>query len=370
MAVDVPVEFLCEGAPMNDLPSVEPEQPTRDLPDADLRSAFEAVVASPNTADKRWVYRQYDHEVGVRTSVGPGDDAAVLAIREAETGLAISAGANPLWTDVAPYDGARATALENATNLAAKGATPLAAVDCLNGGNPEKPDVYGGFRGIVDGLADMCRVLDAPVVGGNVSLYNDSPSGPIPPTPTLAMVGTKVGYDAPPLALSGEGDLFVVGDLALDGGQARLGGSELLAQVGGSDGFPALPENPSEVVAALASVADWDSTLAVHDASDGGLAVALAEMVTETAGASVELDAPAASASTLELLFHEQPGRAVIETTDAEAIRATFGGVAPVTEIGTATADGVLELSVDGQSLGYDAGEIREFRDALARELD
>ncbi len=206
IVVDVPAEFIGDGAPMNDLPSEAPTQPERDLPESDVREAFEAVVGSPNCASKSWVYRQYDHEVQTRTSVLPGDDSAVLAVRRAELGLAFSSGANPNWTTAAPYDGARAVALENATNLAAKGATPLAAVDCLNGGNPEKPDVYGGFKGIVDGLADMCSTLGVPVVGGNVSLYNDSPSGPIPPTPTLAMTGTTEEYDAPPTELRGRGN--------------------------------------------------------------------------------------------------------------------------------------------------------------------
>ena len=374
--VDVDAEFLGDGAPMNDLPAEAPTRPERDLPDADLESAFEAVVGHPNTASKRWIYRQYDHEVQVRTATGPGDDAAVLALREAETsaeqgsaekssgdnretGLAISSGAEPNWTTVAPYEGARAVALENATNLAAKGATPLAAVDCLNGGNPEKPDVYGGFKGIVDGLADMCRELGAPVVGGNVSLYNDSPSGPIPPTPTLAMTGTKEGYDAPPAALSGEGTLLVVGQ----SGDERLGGSQYLAQAGGSDRFPALPENPREVVETLAGVADDEATLAVHDVSHGGLAVSLAEMVTEDAGAAVTVDS-------VEALFAETPGRAVVETTDPGAVRAAFDGVGPVAELGRADDSGALDLTVGDESLRYDAAEIATLRDVLARELD
>ncbi|MDS0293308.1 phosphoribosylformylglycinamidine synthase subunit PurL [Halogeometricum luteum] len=356
--VDVPPEFLAEGAPMNDLDSVEPEQPERNLPKADVEDAFEAVVGSPSTASKRWVYRQYDHEVGLRTAVRPGDDAAVMAIREAGTGLAISSGANPNWTTCAPYDGARAVALENATNLAAKGATPLAAVDCLNGGNPEKPEVYGGFRGIVDGLADMCRDLSVPVVGGNVSLYNDSVSGPIPPTPTLAVVGTKAGYDAPPAAFAGEGELLLVG---ASGG--ALGGSEYLARTGGSDAFPDLPENASEVLTALAGVADMEETLAVHDVSHGGLAVSLAEMVTADAGADVALG----SALTL---FDETPGRAVVETTDPDAVRDAFDGVAPVTTLGSATTDGTLSLSVADETLEYDAAAVSELRDAIARELD
>ena len=156
MVVDCDPEFLAEGAPTHDLERTEPTRPERDLPDVDLEAAVETVLASPNTATKQWVYRQYDHEVGTRTAMTPGDDAAILAVREAAAGasagdrnaaglgLAFSAGADPNWTEAAPYDGARAVALENATNLAVKGGTPLAAVDCLNGGNPEKPDVYGG----------------------------------------------------------------------------------------------------------------------------------------------------------------------------------------------------------------------------------
>ena len=384
--VDVPAEYLADGAPMNDLDAVAPDLAERDLPAAALVEAFEAVVGSPNTASKRWVYRQYDHEVGARTALRPGDDAAVMAIHEAETGLAFTAGADPNWTSAAPYDGARAVALENATNLAAKGARPLAAVDCLNGGNPEKPEVYGGFRAVVDGLAEMCADLSVPVVGGNVSLYNDSVTGPIPPTPTLAMIGAKSGYDAPPTALAGEGALLVVGDAALAGGNAGpgsdadstpesgsapgLGGSEYLAQFGGSDRFPSLPADAPAFVEALAAVADEGTTLAVHDVSHGGLAVTLAEMVGE-AGARVTLDGDAAAdASAAELLFHERPGRAVVETTDPDAVRTAFEGVAPVTEIGEADDSGALDLTVGGETLRYDAREIADLRSVVERELD
>jgi len=379
--VDAPAEYLADGAPMNDLPRGEPSQPERDLPalvDPDsgdddgragvdstaLAEAFEGVVGNPNTASKRWVYRQYDHEVGVRTSVPPGDDAAVMAIREAETdagepiGLALSSGSEPRWTETAPYDGARAVALENATNLAAKGATPLAAVDCLNGGNPERPDVYGGFAAAVDGLAEMCADLSVPVVGGNVSLYNDSVAGPIPPTPTLAVIGTKAGFSAPPPSFDGEGTVLAVGEAG-----GALGGSEFLAQAGGTDRFPKLPENAPAVVETLAAVADRDDTLAVHDVSHGGLAVTLAEMVTGETGADVALDDALA-------LFDETPGRAVIETTDPDAVRDAFEGVAPVESLGEATVDGTLSLTVEGAELRYDAASIRDLREVIERELD
>ncbi len=368
VVVDVDPEFLAEGAPMNDLDAIDPEPAERDLPAVDLEDAINAVVASPNTASKRWVYRQYDHEVGVRTALKPGDDAAIMAVREtsgdpddtsgAGTGLAFSSGANPNWTTADPYKGAQAVALENATNIAAKGALPLTAVDCLNGGNPEKPEVYGGFKAIVDGLAEMCADLSTPVVGGNVSLYNDSNTGPIPPTPTLAMVGSKAGYDAPPAALSGEGELLVVGAA----GDA-LGGSELLAQEGGSDAFPDLPDNASEVVETIAAVANFESTLASHDVSHGGLAVTLAELISDEAGADVAVD------SVVDL-FDETPGRVVVETTDPEAVREAFDGVAPVDSLGSATDDGVLSLSVAGETVEYDAETVAELRDVITSTLD
>ncbi|MFC6614626.1 phosphoribosylformylglycinamidine synthase subunit PurL [Halopenitus salinus] len=383
--VDVDAEFLADGAPMNDLESEQPSEPSRDLPDVELEAAFEAVVAAPSTASKRWVYRQYDHEVGTRTALRPGDDAAIMAIREAAgdagadddvgagdgpdstddaegagVGLALSSGANPDWTAADPHGGARAVALENATNLAAKGAVPLAAVDCLNGGNPEKPDVYGGFEAIVDGLAEMCDSLETPVVGGNVSLYNDSVAGPIPPTPTLAMIGTKRGYDAPPAALDAdvaeESDLLLVGE-----GGGALGGSQYLARAGGSDRFPALSENPADLVDTLARIARADSTVAAHDVSDGGLAVALAELVTDDAGVDVELPDRVAA-------FEETPGRLVVQTTDPEAV-AELAGDVPVLRLGSVTTDGRLALTVGEDRLEATAESIRSRRDVLEREI-
>jgi phosphoribosylformylglycinamidine synthase len=199
-----------------------------------------------------------------------------------------------------------------------------------------------------------------PVVGGNVSLYNDSASGPVPPTPTLAMVGTKAGYDAPPAALVGEGSLVIVGDL-----EGPLGGSELLARFGGSDTFPAVGEAAAARIETLASVANEASTLAVHDASHGGLAVTLAEMITGDAGAAVSL-----SGSPLEALFSERAGRAVVETTDPGAVAEAFEGIAPVETVGGADGSGSLSVDVGGTSLEYDHEEIRTLRSIIERELE
>ncbi|QAU12852.1 phosphoribosylformylglycinamidine synthase subunit PurL [Halorubrum sp. BOL3-1] len=385
VVVDAPAEFLADGAPMNDLASEAPTPPDRDLPtdEPPLDEAVAAVLSAPSTASKRWVYRQYDHEVGTRTAVKPGDDAALLAMRETEpdedpavdlsdddaadgVGLALASGANPKWTTVAPYEGARAVALENATNLAATGAVPLAAVDCLNGGNPENPNVYGAFEGIVDGLADTCSALDAPVVGGNVSLYNDSVEGPIPPTPTLAVLGTTRGYSVPPAAFdadrAADSELLLVGA----GGDA-LGGSEYLAHAGGSDRFPTLPDESGAaddlggLVASLSASARHESTLAAHDVSEGGLAVALAELVTDEAGVDATLPDRVAA-------FDETPGRLLIQTTDPEAVAAVTGDL-PVFRIGDVTTDGTLSLAVDDESVALSADAIREHRAVIEREL-
>jgi phosphoribosylformylglycinamidine synthase len=178
------------------------------------------------------------------------------------------------------------------------------------------------------------------------------------------MVGTKAGYDAPPAAFAGEGAILVVGDRALDGEAVGLGGSEYLAQHGGSDAFPAPPEDGPAFVDALAGVANHDATLAVHDASHGGLAVTLAEMVGE-AGADVDLgDGDAA-----RLLFNERVGRAVVETTEPGVVRDAFEGVAPVHEVGESTTDGSLDVAVGGESVALDAAEIRELRGVIDREL-
>jgi phosphoribosylformylglycinamidine synthase len=370
--VDTPAEQLTDGAPLNELETQTQATQRTALPAVDITVAFDAVVSAPNTASKRWVYRQYDHEVGLRTAVSPGADAAVLAVREAVgtdgegIGLALSAGAEPNWTAREPYEGARACVVENATNLATKGAVPLAAVDCLNGGNPETPHVYGGFADIVSGLADACHELSVPVVGGNVSLYNDSATGPIPPTPTLAMVGTRSGFEAPSGQFTGEGELLVVGDRALSGEPIPLGGSEYLAQFDGEDAFPEIPSNSSAFIQSLRQTATHESVVATHDVSHGGLAVSLAEMVAPDAGAEIVLG----TEDPHSVLFNEAVGRAIIETTDPEAVRAIFDGIASVTHIGATDDSGVLNLTVEDTTIDTSHDDIVALRSVIEREMD
>lgn len=354
VVVDVPVDFLCEGAPLAELPTESSPTPPLDIPSFDLPTAIETVLSDPTAASKEWVYRQYDHEVGVRTSVRPGDDAAVLAIREADTGLAIAAGCESTWTAHSPREGAKAVALAVATNLAVKGATPIAAVDCINGGNPEHPTVYAGISDSIRGLAEGCRELGVPVVGGNVSLYNDSVSGSIPPTPTLAMIGEVDRYDPPGLGLTGEGTILLVGPFS-----NALGGSRLLHQLGGFDRFPDLPTDFGDVLETFRTIAGLDSTVATHDISHGGIAVTLAEMITEHAGASISIPASCAT------LVSEQPGRIIVETTDPAELRSVVGDQLPVARIGKSTHSDTLTLECDDASMTLTVTDIETHRSIL-----
>jgi phosphoribosylformylglycinamidine synthase subunit PurL len=385
--VDLPAEFLADGAPAYDRSQESVSEDTAlTHPDVGFEEALSGVIGSPNTASKEWVYRQYDHEVGLRTKVAPGDDAALLAIRETGVDLAIGAGAEPNWTACDPRRGAKAIALEVATNLAVKGARPLATVDCLNGGNPENAETFGRFAESVTGLASMCETLSVPVVGGNVSLYNDSATGPIPETPTLAMIGiADPDRPAPPTRLQGEGTVLVVGDPALGDPQERkranaapaaLGGSAYLARFGGQGQFPGCPAAPAERIDLFVDLARQNGTLAMHDVSHGGLAVSLAEMIGEN-GLKASIDIEQAehgsegidTAEAVGLLCNERPGRAVIETETPDRVHEVAGDV-PVYEVGHTTDTDAFDLTVGNETVVLSAESIRELRGVIGTRLD
>ena len=367
--VDAPADLLADGAPLDDHRRAPSPEPAVDRPDVGLESAFEAVVGRPSTASKQWVFRQYDHEVGLRTVEPPGGNAAVLAVREtgdgaaeSGTGIALSSGAAPNWTATAPREGARAVAIENATNLAAVGARPLAAVDCLNGGNPERAETCGGFAAAVEGLAAACSDLDVPVVGGNVSLYNDSETGPVVPTPTVLMLGAREGWAVPGVAAVPGVTVLLVGAT-----EPTLGGSEYLARFDGASRFPSLPGAPAARVETVADVARLPSTAFVHDVSQGGLATALAETVTAADGAGVEASLPGDDPH--RALFAEAPGRAVVGTTDPDAVRAVVDG-APVTRLGETTDDPMLSVAAGAARLRYDSATLRDLRAEIGRTME
>jgi phosphoribosylformylglycinamidine synthase II len=296
---DMPVEALVDECPVYDLDPVEPPEPVYPAPAAKLdggesaEDTLLALLGSPNVASKRWAFEQYDWLVGSRTTRRPEEaDAAVLML-EPDGGsgaIAVSIDGNGRRVACDPYTGAVEAVLECARNLACVGAEPLGLTNCLNFGNPEKPHIAWQLTRAVEGLRDACLAVGAPVVGGNVSLYNEGGGGPIYPTPVVGMVGKLPNPDRVPWSRFREAGhaIALVGPFT-----PSLAGSELEKLRGGlSTELP--PLDLARQAAALAAVRTAVRSGAVataHDVSEGGLACALAECaIAGGIGARVELD--------------------------------------------------------------------------------
>jgi phosphoribosylformylglycinamidine synthase subunit PurL len=323
LEADVPNEALTDDAPVYDRPWTEPVNPAASEnvlalpPPSDLREALLRVLASPSIANKRWIYRQYDSTVRTNTLVGPGSDAAVVRVKGTRKALAMATDGNGRYCWLDPFEGARLAVAEAARNVACAGAVPIGATNCLNFGNPEKPEVMGQLVKAIQGIGDACRALDIPITGGNVSLYNETDGRPIFPTPVIGVVGLLEDADT---ALRRwfveEGDfVYLLGTTGED-----LGGSELLKVVHGKvAGRPPHLDVEAEkrLHALLAEGAARGILRSAHDASEGGLAVALAECSfrgTE-AGLGGRFELPGALRPDV-LLFSETPSRAVVTTRD------------------------------------------------------
>ena len=289
---DIPVSLLVDGCPLYDL---EPEQPAgwiygnrRTLAGTDATETLRTLLASPTIASKRWAFEQYDAIVQSRTVRRPeAADAAVLALAETGTAIAVAIDGNGRRVACDPYAGTIEAVLECAQNLACAGAEPLGLTNCLNFGNPEKPHVAWQLDRATEGLADACEALGVPVVGGNVSLYNETDRGPIYPTPVVGMVGELPDPRRVPGMALREGDaIAIAGPFA-----PALAGSEL-AKLRGELG-PGLGEfDVGAVVAAITDVRDAvrsGELRAAHDVSDGGVACALAECAI-AGGVGIEAD--------------------------------------------------------------------------------
>jgi phosphoribosylformylglycinamidine synthase len=293
---EMPVDALVDGCPLYDL---EPDEPAgwmygNDDPlgggAGDPSSILVTLLGSPNVASKRWAFEQYDSVVGSRTARRPGfADAAVLQIPEAGSAIAVAIDGNGRRVACDPYAGTVEAVLECAQNLACVGAEPLGLTNCLNFGNPEKPNVAWQLDRAVRGLADACRELEIPVVGGNVSLYNETEAGPIYPTPVVGLVG-----ELPDPARSGGISLSAGDAIAVCGPfSPSVAGGEL-AKLRGELG-PGLPTLPiADVRAAIEFVREAvraGRVTAAHDVSDGGLACALAECsIAGAVGLRADLD--------------------------------------------------------------------------------
>jgi phosphoribosylformylglycinamidine synthase len=320
---DVPTAALTDKAPVYDRPWVAPRNPAAEEdvltlpPPFDLGATLLQVLASPTVASKRWIYRQYDSTVRTNTLVGPGSDAAVVRVKGTKKALAISVDGNGRYCWLDPYEGARLAVAEACRNVAAAGAVPIGGTNCLNFGNPEKPEVMGQFARAVAGMADACRALGVPITGGNVSLYNETDGRAIFPTPVIGVVGLLEDASKPLRRwFVEEGDLvYLLGRTADD-----LGGSELLKVVHGRIAGPPPRldlEAEKRLHALLAEGAARGVLLSAHDLSEGGLAVALAECCFrgEECGCGGSFDVPGGLRDDV-LLFAESPSRAIVSSRD------------------------------------------------------
>ncbi len=353
---NVPVAALVDECPLYDL---EPEEPggwiygnDGSLDEDDPSAILCALLGTPNIASKRWAFEQYDSVVGSRTARRPEEaDAAVLMLPESDRAIAVAIDGNGRRVACDPYAGAIEAVLECAQNLACVGAEPLGLTNCLNFGNPEKPNVAWQLDRAVLGLADACLALQVPVVGGNVSLYNETEQGPIYPTPVVGMVGELPDPSKAPGLAPRDGDrLVLVGPFA-----PSLAGSELAKHRGELDA--GLPRPPIDRVgAALALVRELVGEgipSAAHDVSDGGLSCALAEMaIAAASGVEVDLDplVELHGGSGETCLFGEGPGGIVLAVAEP-----ALAGV--IDRAGKAGVDALDLGTVGGDSIAIAAAE-------------
>jgi phosphoribosylformylglycinamidine synthase subunit PurL len=293
--------------------------------EADPIWTLERLLSSPTIASKAWVWRQYDSMVRTSTIVGPGSDAAVVRLRGTDAGVALSIDGNGRYVALDPRVGGRIAVCEAARNVACSGARPRAITNNLNFGNPTRPEVYYQLANAVAGMGEACRVLETPVTGGNVSLYNENPQGAIHPTPTIGMVGVLETLDhVTPSAFREAGDTIVL----LGENTDELGASEYLLRIHDlAIGAPPAcdPAVERRLIDALLESIAAGHVRSAHDCSDGGLAVALAECAMmrrdEPLGFQVDLtdwaDLPVRA-----LLFGEAQGRIVTSTSSPDALLA------------------------------------------------
>jgi phosphoribosylformylglycinamidine synthase subunit PurL len=372
-------QALTDDAPLYRRPMTRWEPPVpRDMPSAiqlnrntDGTDDLTRLLASPNISSKRWVWQQYDHMVQTNTVAAPGaGDAGVIRIKGSARGLAMALDGNSRWCYLDPQLGAMHAVVEAARNVACSGATPAGATNCLNFGNPEKPEIMWQFSQVVNGISKACEELDIPITGGNVSFYNETLGEAIYPTPVLGVVGIlddvrkavfphfrQPGRAVILLRASAPGDLTDA--------QSEFGSSEYAKEVlGALWGFPPSLELGAEAALekAILEMIQSDLVDSAHDCSEGGIAVTLAECgFAYGVGAGVDLNAEGLTREFV--LFGEDTGRVVISSNHAkvpqiQAVAAKYGIFAE--RLGE-TVPEQLEIRVDGKlAVSSSVGALRE----------
>jgi phosphoribosylformylglycinamidine synthase subunit PurL len=377
VVADIPAPALTDEAPVYQRESRKPAYldetskwtpESAKLADLDLagaKAALPRLLAHPTIASKRWLYRQYDHMVQHGTVVLPGSDAGVVRLRlgASEKFIAISNDCNGRYCYLNPRRGALIAMVECLRNLVCAGATPLAMTDNLNFGNPYKPENFYQLKECVAGLAEACRFFDVPVVGGNVSLYNESPEGAIDPTPTVSIVGfieKEAHITRQFAAAAGEGILL------LGGAPTELGGSQFLGLIHGAKtgDAPAVDlEAEKKLQDLLLSEIRAGRVRAAHDLSEGGLLVALCEMLFGPGRLGAEVDLSSLPAPRLDaLLFGESQGRVLVCAGPADLpalIEAARSAGVPVDALGSVTAEETLAVGTAAGRLQWPVAGLR-----------
>jgi phosphoribosylformylglycinamidine synthase len=376
LEAEISADAIAEQGPVYERPIAEPSRRSgaaeSPLIEFSTRSIFtenfKRLLASPTIASKEWIFGQYDYQVRTNTRVVPGGgDAAVVRIKGTKRALALSTDGNGRWCRLNPRVGAMHAVAEAARNVACSGAQPVAATNCLNFGNPEKPEVMWQFREAIDGIAEACRELEIPITGGNVSFYNETLGRAIAPTPILGVLGIIEDAErALGMGFQKDGDAIVL----LDAGKCRETTEEMRRELSSSEyakvvhgiqsGEPPRLDLAAEknLVNCLVALVSEGLAASAHDVSDGGLAVTLAESGFVSEALAAHVDLPTAAPFEAEL-FSERGARAVVSArpdfvAGIEAIASQYAVRAQ--RIGRVT-QGEFRIQLNGQMAIRDSAE-------------
>ena len=347
---DIPLGPLADKAPLYDRPWVPTPKraPLTDVPEStDLAADLLKLMACPDIASKRWIWEQYDHMVGADTVQRPGGDAAVVRVHGTRKALAMTTDCTPRYCFTDPHEGGKQAVAEAWRNLIAVGARPLAITDCMNFGNPQRPEIMGQFVGCIEGMAAACRALDFPVVSGNVSLYNETDGTGILPTPAIGAVGLIDDYaKTMTMGFKAAGEAIVL----ICHSDSHVGQSLWLRELHGREDGPPPPVDLAQERAAgdlVAALIAERVVTAVHDVSDGGAGVAMAEMAL-AGGMGFRMMVVPQIANPGAILFGEDQGRYLVTTGDATAVvaRARAAGLIAI-PVGIVGGDAVAFDVVD-----------------------
>ncbi|MXP40800.1 phosphoribosylformylglycinamidine synthase subunit PurL [Altererythrobacter soli] len=377
---DIPLGPLADDAPEYDRPAISKEEyrawakvgPVESAPETtDIAGDLTRLMGSADLASRKWIWQQYDSQVGADTLQKSGGDAAVVRVHGTKKALAITTDCTPRYCYVDPYEGGKQAVAESYRNLSAVGARPLAITNCLNFGNPERPEIMAQFTGCLEGMGDACRALDFPIVSGNVSLYNESKAtgggSAILPTPAIGGVGLLEDYDTMArIGFRDEAEAIVL----IGGTAGHLGQSLWLRELHGrEEGLPPpvdleLERKTGELIRQL--VADGIVT-AVHDCSDGGLAVAIAEMAL-AGGVGAVVRAPEECASLSGFWFGEDQARYVV-TADVTRSVLEYAAAAGIPALHLGETEGaLLSFRTAGDVSTVELADLRTAHERFFRE--